>query len=412
MRCETRPKAIYIANARIPSEKAHPYQILKMCEAFVKNGIDIELVVPFRVQTNKQMRAIRGVWQYYGIEEKFRITTLPSLDLIFAGSHLLSWIEYLFFYLQASTFYLFAVLYSLLKRGEITYSRDPQFLFVLGLIKPSWRPRMYYEAHTFPGSRVGKRLRLWLGKRIGGLIVITNKLKEVYIELGVSEEKILVAPDGVDLSLFEGLPEREKCRRRLGLPLDRPIIGYIGRFHTMGMEKGIPELVRAMAHLPPLDGRDPLLLCVGGPIEAVSAYLDLARRSGVPEHRLRFVDRVPNKEVPLWIRACDVVTIPWPWTEFSAYFTSPLKLFEYMAAGRSIVASDLPSLREVLRDDENAVLVKPDDPKALAEGIQMILDDPTLASRLAVQARRDVTAYTWEQRAEKIMGFIGGIEEP
>lgn len=404
-------KLLYIANARLPSEKAHPYQILKMCEAFAKNGMDVELVAPFRVQTSKQMRATDDIWQYYGVEDKFRITTLPSLDLIFAGSYLPRWIEYLFFYLQASTFYVFAVLYSLLRKAEFIYSRDPEFLFVLSLIKPSWRPRMYYEAHTFPGSRLGKRLRLWVGKRIGGLIVITHKLKELYIELGVSQEKILVAPDGVDLSLFEGLPSKEECRRRLGLPLDRPIIGYVGRFHTMGMEKGIPELVQAMAHLPPLDGREPLLLCVGGPMDAVPDYFDLARHVGVSKDRLQFVDRVPNNEVPLWMRAFDVAAAPFPGSEHYAYFMSPLKIFEYMASGRPIVASDLPSLREVLTDGENAVLVEPGDPKALAEGIRTILDDPTLASRLAVQARRDVTAYTWKQRAEKIMGFIGGTEE-
>jgi glycosyltransferase involved in cell wall biosynthesis len=396
---------LYIANARIPSEKAHPYQILKMCEAFVKNSVGVELVVPFRVQTNEQMRAIKDVWQYYGIVEKFKITTLPSLDLIFVGSHLPIWIEYFFFYLQASTFYVFAILYSLLRKGKIIYSRDPGFLFVLSLIKLSWRPRMYYEAHTFPGSRVGKRLCSWVGRRIGGLIVITNKLKELYIELGVSEEKILVAPDGVDLSLFEGLPSKEECQRQLGLPLDRVIIGYIGRFRTMEMEKGIPELVQAMAYLPTFDGSEPLLLCVGGPMDAVPTYLDLAMRRGVSEHRLRFVDHVPNREVPLWIRACDVVTIPWPWTEFSAYFTSPLKLFEYMASGRPIVASNLPSLREVLTDGGNAVLIEPDNSRALAEGIERTLSDAELAARISQQAREDVGQYTWEERAANIIAF-------
>ena len=88
--------------------------------------------------------------------------------------------------------------------------------------------------------------------------------------------------------------------------------------------------------------------------------------------------------------------------------TSPLKLFEYMAAGRPIVASDLPSLREVLRHGDNAWLVQPDDPAALAQGIQHLLAEPALAARLAAQAQEEVQAYTWEQRAERILSFVEG----
>jgi glycosyltransferase involved in cell wall biosynthesis len=88
------------------------------------------------------------------------------------------------------------------------------------------------------------------------------------------------------------------------------------------------------------------------------------------------------------------------------YYTSPLKLFEYMAAGVPVVASDLPALREVLRDGENAVLVAPDDPGALAQGIRRVLEDKPLADRLAAQARRDAQAHTWTARAQAILEFI------
>ena len=84
---------------------------------------------------------------------------------------------------------------------------------------------------------------------------------------------------------------------------------------------------------------------------------------------------------------------------------SPLKMFEYMAAARPIVASDLPALREVLRDRENAVLVEPDNAAALADGLRCLLGDASLAHRLATQARRDVEAYTWENRARIILDF-------
>jgi glycosyltransferase involved in cell wall biosynthesis len=400
-------RIVYLANARLPTEKAQGYQIVKMCEALAQNGANLLLLHPFRYQRNPRLKK-QNVFDYYGVPPVFEVRTLPNLDIILLERFFPRGIFTLLVFARALLWGLYAALVAGKEKADFYYTRNIEIAFWLVQVG---LPTVY-EAHVVP-----KRGRRWLLQRIARhpalrlVVVLTSFIGERLVGMGFPAQKVIVLPDGVDLSLFEGLPSKEECRRQLGLPSDRVIIGYIGRFRTMKMEKGIPELVQAMAHLPLLDGREPLLLCVGGPMEAVPTYLDLARRFAVSEHRLKFVDRVPNNEVPLWMRVCDVVTVPWPWTEFSAYFTSPLKLFEYMASGRPIVASDLPSLKEVLRDGENAVLVKPDDSKALAEGIQTILDDPTLASRLAVQARRDVTAYTWEQRAEKIMGFIGGTEE-
>lgn len=398
---------VYIANARLPTEKAHGYQIVKMCEAFAQNGAGVLLLHPFRYQHDPRLKG-QSAFDYYGVPPVFEVRTLPNFDVILLKRFLPKGVFTMAVFIRALLWGLYAALMARKERADLYYTRNIEIAF--------WLVQMglptVYEAHVVPqGGRRRFLRRIAFRPALRLVVVLTSFIKKRFVGLGFPAEKVIVLPDGVDLSLFEELPSKEQCRQRLELPLDRVIIGYIGRFRTMKMEKGILELVQAMAHLPPLDGREPLLLCVGGPMDAVLVYSDLAHRFGVPEHRLQFVDRVPNIDVPSWMWACDVVTIPWPWTEFSAYFTSPLKLFEYMASGRPIVASDLPSLREVLRDGENAVLVKPDDSKALAEGIQTILDDPALASRLAVQARRDVTAYTWEQRAEKIMGFIGGTEE-
>jgi glycosyltransferase involved in cell wall biosynthesis len=102
-----------------------------------------------------------------------------------------------------------------------------------------------------------------------------------------------------------------------------------------------------------------------------------------------------------------VALLPLPDEPVARYFTSPLKLFDYMAAGVPIVASDLPSLREVLRDGENALLVPPEDPAAVAKAIDRILGDPALARRLAARAREDASAYTWDERAAQLLEFLG-----
>jgi len=111
--------------------------------------------------------------------------------------------------------------------------------------------------------------------------------------------------------------------------------------------------------------------------------------------------------VPDYLFAADALLLPnSAKAKIASHYTSPLKLFEYMASRRPIVASDLPALREVLRDGENAVLVEPDDPKALAERIKTVLDDSGLAKRISEQAYSEVSQYSWEERARRIVRFV------
>ena len=390
---------IYVSNSRLPTEKAHGYQICKMCEAFALNGAEVVLLHPYRHQSDPGLVGLT-VFDYYGVKPIFQVKTLKNWDVVVLNRFISDQIFTPIFFAQAFIWGYYAASVAQRHKADLYFTRDSTIAY--------WLMRMglptVYEAHVVPN-----RGQKWLLRKIARhpmlrlVVVLTSFIRQRFLEIGFPSDKVIVLPDGVDLDLFEGLPSKEDCRRRLGLPLDRPIIGYIGRFRTLGMEKGIPELVEAVGHLASVKGGEPLLLCVGGPMDAVSVYMDLARRIGVPEDRLQFVDRVPNSEVPYWIRSCDIATIPWTWTEFSAYFTSPLKLFEYMAAGVPILATDLPSIREVLRHGENAWLVPPGDPKALAEGIRHLLENPNLAEGLARQAREDVRQYTWKRRAAAII---------
>jgi glycosyltransferase involved in cell wall biosynthesis len=397
-------KLVYVANARLPTEKAHGYQICKMCEAFVLNGVDVLLMYPYRHQFTPEL-CDNSVFNYYGIPPVFKVCRLPNWDVVRLDPFIPDrWFTPVFF-THAMLWGLYAALKVRHEQADLFYyTRDSQIAY--------WLVRLglatVYEAHVVP-----KRGQRWLLKRIAHhrnlrlVVVLTSFIKQRFVEMGFPTEKVIVLPDAVDVSLFENLPSKEKCRQRLDLPIDRHIIGYIGRFKTLEMEKGVPELVQVMSHLPSINGKEPLLLCVGGPIESVPAYVDLGNRLGVPEGRLKFVGRVPNQEVPYWIRACDLVTIPWPWTEFSAYFTSPLKLFEYMAAGVPIVASDLPSIREVLRHGENAWLVEPGNAGALTQALCWLLEKPERGGKLAIQASRQVRNHTWVERTDKILRTLG-----
>lgn len=389
----------YLTHARLPTEKAHGYQICKMCEVFPQNGAEVVLMHPFRHQPDPGLTT-QTLFEYYGVRPVFDVRTLANVDIF----RLERWVsDGLFtgvFFAHALLWGLYAARQARREKADIYFTRDSEIAYWLARLE---LPTVY-EAHVVP--RRGQR---WLLRHIARqpalrlVVGLTSFIRDRLVALGIPAAQTIVLPDGVDMSPFTSLLSREECRQQLGLPLDRPVIGYIGRFQALGAEKGIPELVEAMAALPSRDGREPLLLCIGGPMAAVPGYLDLARRRGVVSERLHFVGRVPNSEVPLWIRACDLVTIPWPWTEFSAYFTSPLKLFEYMAAAAPIIATDLPSLREVLRHGENAWLVEPGNAQAITTGIQQLLGNTELRVRLAEQARRDVQPYTWSQRAAALL---------
>ncbi|CEP68821.1 Glycosyl transferase, family 1 [Moorella glycerini] len=391
-------RLVYLANVRLPTEKAHGYQICKMCEAFAANGVEVTLMHPRRRQLDPELSR-QTIFSYYGIAPSFGVRSLPNLDVVLWERFFPKSIFAPVFFAHTLAWGLYAALVARGEGADVYYTRDSGVAY--------WLTRIglptVYEAHVVP-----KRGQRWLLQRIARrpalrlVVCLTSFIKKGFAEMGFPEEKIVVLPDGVDLSLFKNLPGKEECRRRLGLPLERPVIGYIGRFRTMEMEKGIPELVQAVAKLPTINGQEPLLVCVGGPMDVVPGYLELADRVDAPRERFMFVDRVPNTEVPFWIRSCDVVTIPWPWNEFSAYFTSPLKLFEYMAAGVPIVATDLPSIREILRHRENAWLVEPND-ECLAQAIFRITTDRSLAQELIEGASRDINNYTWERRAYNII---------
>jgi glycosyltransferase involved in cell wall biosynthesis len=150
------------------------------------------------------------------------------------------------------------------------------------------------------------------------------------------------------------------------------------------------------------------LLLVGGPEASAAALRAQWIARGLPPGRLHCVGQVAPDAVPRYLAAMDVGVLPLPWTEHFAFHASALKLFEYMAAGCAVLASNLPSTAEVLRDGETGLLVPPGDATALADALQRLYADRDLCRRLGEQARIDAQQYTWSARAVRIRAFIEG----
>lgn len=388
-------KIVYLTGTRFPTNKASGLQICKTCEGFAANHTDVMLFYPRR-KLSKTVPPQKDLLESYGIEKAFHIRPLFNAD-VFILENILPGKLFSFLYtLHAFLWGMFAAFKAQREKAALYYTRDIAIAVWLGLFNLP----LAFEAHAAPG-RLEKKLLPLLAKKPGfrALVIMAALLKPVYQKLGIPADKTILSHHGFSPDHFSAVPDRETCRKRLELPMDKKIIGYIGKFKSVGKDKGVAGLVQMTADFQSPGGSPPLLLCVGGPLSAVPDYLRRAEELKIPETQLKFVGHVPHVNIPLWMGACDILLLPLTPSFMENIGAMPLKLFEYMAATVPVVAADLPPIREYLVHRQNALLVDPKDPSAMAAAVSEILTDPEFGRRLAVQARNDVEKFSWEYRA-------------
>ncbi len=152
-------------------------------------------------------------------------------------------------------------------------------------------------------------------------------------------------------------------------------------------------------------------LVVGGRERDNALWREMARQSGAANFRMEGF--VAQREVSAYLLASDVLVMPYSsgvtirdGTE-AGEFTSPLKLFEYMAAEKPIVATGVPLVLEILTPGENSVVTPPDDTEEFIEALGLVLCDSELCARISESARSDAAEYTWEKRVERIIDEVG-----
>ena len=396
------PKLFYLSLVRYPTEKAHGLQITQNCEAFARASYEVVLWVSTRKNT-PQMDVVEDVYAHYGVERNFTIRRIPSLDLmpLSFGKLLL---ERIAFYVHIISY---AIAMVWLVRGDsadVYYSRDEHLLLVLSWFKP--KHKLAYEAHLYSPTARGKRLQSAVVKRVGSVIAVTPKLREELIALGADPERSIVRHDGIRAERFQNLPNQTQARAEIGWEDAGYVVGYMGRLQTMNLDKGVGTLIQAIAQVGSIQ-----LALVGGPDDLAEEYRQQWLRLGLPATAFLYAGQVAPDEVPTYLRAFDVCAMPFPFTEKFAYYASPLKLFEYMASGRAVIASDLPAFADVVTDQENVFLVPPSDVDALASAIRVLRDDRELRDHLATHAQQHALAnYTWQQRAMDIVKHIESAE--
>jgi glycosyltransferase involved in cell wall biosynthesis len=378
----TQPKILYISRSRIPSDQANCVQVLKMCAGFAAHA-EVELAAPY---FREDARRKDELAERFALARSFPVRWLPFPHI---GDRF-----------AVRGFALAAASYARVQGYRLAYTRDPWAAYWLARSGI----RTGFEAHDLKEDR---RYPIWqrlvsdrsLSPALRGVFCITRRLLADSAAAGARAEILHVAPDGVDLQRFQNPISKAEARKKLGLPVEGLWIVHAGHLYE---GRGGEELVQALGQIP-----GARLLFAGGKSADVERVRAVAAECGLAD-RVRFEGMVPNGRIPLYLWAADVLVMPYTSRTPIIASISPMKMFEYMAAGRPIVSTDFPTLREVLRDGENAVLTAPDSPAALAAGIRRTADDPAIAEKISRQARRDVEQYTWERRAEKILGVLTG----
>ncbi|MEW2404816.1 glycosyltransferase family 4 protein [Streptomyces griseoviridis] len=368
----------YLHGGSIPSFFANGVHVMRMCDAFTDAGHDVTLYSLPGTYTDQDP------YTYYGVRHRFPIRLVPAPDYTPDGYR---------------------------RRGEdirdlltgdavpdLLYARDPHTLAVTADLAP-----FVYEVHQLRRDLPdGAERALLSHPRLARIVVVTHALahdlRAAYPDLGTLP--IEVAPDCADppdAATTAGPPPLP------GRP-DAPTIGYVGHLYD---GRGIDLIIELAGLLPAFDFH-----LVGGTTE------DRARwEESCPHPNLYFHGHRPPSELHRYFPLFDVVLAPhqpkvytWGRLDEIGRWTSPMKLFEYMAHGRAIVASDLPVLREVLQDRVNCLLRPSDAPQAWADALTELIADPRLRASLGDEARRQFLArYTWRHRADQVLAGLGPL---
>lgn len=380
-------RIFYVTNARLPTEKAHGLATVKLCEAFAKQGAEVTIFCPWRINPLRQ-----DIFDYYRAERIFRVQRLPSIDLLWLGFG-----ERFLFLLQLFSFSKVAALWLLVRYAlwgklsdVVIFSHDHVPLFFASFIGP----KIFYDIHHYPEhTPLYERV---LRKSIDIGVQTKWKIEKLSEDFGIPPEKIVYWPNGTDVERFDIPLSASEAREQLKLPQDKKLVVYTGSLQKW---KGVCTLVQAA----PMSQEGMLVYIVGG--DEQELINDKCQMTNY-KRNVVFVPPRPWSEMPFWLKAADVLVLPNTGEmKVSRHYTSPMKLFEYMASGRSIVASDISSIREIV-DERMAFFATPDDPQSFADAMQHVLANPGEAQRRAERARQEVVKYTWNARAEKILAQI------
>ena len=373
---------LYFSGVTLPSTQAASVHVMKMAQAFAKAGHDIELYARGKPGVRAEQ-----VFARYGIDAPFTLHLSPFVKIpVYSDAKPLRKIK------GRRT-----------KRPDLVFGRDP---VALALFCPSDIP-ILFEADAPPEGTSGHWafLKLLRQPNFRGIVTQSDVLKQSLLHRyeSLSAEQVFVAHDGADLKEFIFAQESDASILK-----GRPgafNVGYAGSLHP---GKGVELIERIAKICPEYDFH-----VLGG----TKWQLHKLRGKDLPGNMYLYGYK-PHVEIPAYLKTFDVVLAPYQHHALIrtgrnvSRWVSPMKLFEYMAAGRPILCSDLPVIHEILTDKKNALLIPAAEEQKWAQKIRFLQQNPAIAARLTEQAHADLGAkYTWDKRALAVLDFFARSEK-
>lgn len=364
-------------NGRIPSYTADGIAVMNTCHYISKNGFNLSLIIPDEMGLGK--KKYNNEWSFYGLEKNFNIKKIRTP---FTGM------------LSSILFLLKIACLSFRGKQAIYHVRHIQLAVVVGILGRI----TIFESHNFKKAQNSKllfHLFIFLIKRNKSISIIstTHAGAEAYQQCGVPADKIKVLPNGVDVRKFNDIKTpKDILRSELKIPKYQNVACHAGSLYE---GRGIEEVLYAAKKLP-----DVLFLFVGGPQKRVDYYENYCSEKGVKN--VLFVGFIQQDKLHKYILASDFVLMPYTSKTKTKEFMSPMKMFDYLASGRPIIATDFPVISEILDHRENAILVEPDSGRAIYDGIKLLTDSPELSAKIGKNALEEAEKYTWKIRGKEI----------
>jgi len=372
----------YIENIRYPSERAHSYQITMTCTALRNLGVNPTLIVPDRKLAPPAQEDLLTS----RLTPDFPILRLPVIDAL---AHAPLWLSRPAYLLERFTFQRAVHRFAIRHHADIWYTRDPWMVPAFAQLGR----RVVLELHDASGSKLKRLARI--RRQIWKYVVITSGLKDVLISAGVLPDDILVAPDAYDPNDFTNMDDRTAVRKNWGVPDNAIVTLYAGSFYPW---KGVDLVVDAWPKTDPTAH----LVMIGGPINELTRIRETVRKRSIS--RVHCFNMLPHTEVVRQFSGADIGLLPTsPLHVVGRSYTSPLKLFEYLAAGLPILASDVPSSREILTEDI-AQFFSSSESQFLSALQRM--ENTGWRQRASARAKVIVQPFTWRNRTKSIVQWL------
>lgn len=389
-----------LSSGHLPSEWAHSIAVAKNAQGFADAGHDVTLLTPRRYLETRRLRDT-SISDFYGLSDDIETITVPDRtpfyfqDLPLAGPVLMG--------IRKATLDLArSPLDPERRMSEICRERGIDVAYCRTFRSVTYCLErdipVIMESHSAEISRRAKQRAIdrATDPQFRLLVTISEELRDGFIEAGVPPSKVTVLQDGVSLDRFDTV-EKATARDTLGIDTPNPLVMYTGSLYP---DKGIEHILLVAEELNWVE-----FVLVGGPTDQRERWEQFAADRDIDN--VRFPGFVPNRQIPQYLAAADALMMPYKTNQsidiMDLDSTSPLKLFEYMAASRPIVSTDIPAIARTLSHEEDALLAEANNISELVEYVETALTDEELANRLGENARMKATEYTWQKRAVSML---------